>query len=61
MVMLLGVTDRCNLNTETVLGNGVTASCSRVKCQIVPNIPEFRFPLHLYKGPCILLQYMNEY
>jgi hypothetical protein len=59
--MLLGVTDRCNLNTETVLGNGVMASCSRVKCQIVPNIHECRFPLHLYKGPCILSHYMNEY
>eukprot|EP00959_Pyramimonas_sp_CCMP1952_P363966 7621579-Pyramimonas_sp.AAC.1 len=34
MAMLWGVTDGCNLNTETVLGNGVMASCSRVKCQI---------------------------
>ena len=51
--MLLGVTDRCNLNTEIVLGNGMMASCSRAKCQIVPYIPEFRLPLHLYKGPCI--------
>eukprot|EP00976_Prorocentrum_cordatum_P023467 477960-Prorocentrum_minimum.AAC.1 len=30
MFMLLGVIDRCNLNTGTVLGNWVMASCSRV-------------------------------
>ena len=60
MVMLLGVTDRCNLNTETVLGNGMMASCSRAKCQIVPYIPECRLALHLYKGPCILSHCVNE-
>eukprot|EP00959_Pyramimonas_sp_CCMP1952_P062297 1302377-Pyramimonas_sp.AAC.1 len=30
MVMLSGVTDKWYLNTGTVLGNGVMASCSRV-------------------------------
>ena len=62
MAMLQGGTDVCNLNTETVLGNGVMASCSsRVKCHIVPNTPECKLPLHLYKGPCILSHCMYEY
>ena len=59
--MLLGVTDRWYLNTETVLGNGAMTSFSRAKCQVVPNIPECRLPLHLYKAPCMLLHYMDEY
>eukprot|EP00959_Pyramimonas_sp_CCMP1952_P201455 4212731-Pyramimonas_sp.AAC.1 len=60
MAILQGGTDVCNLNTETVLGNGLMASCFRVKYQIVPNIPERRLPLHLCKGPCILSHCMDE-